>query len=414
MLIQDLYNNNSIIHNFRPSKSAPCSPVKPIGNKGIRSEPFHIIHKVPLGDTPYVIAKNLVDKDPERAIPLFWAAINAGDRQNRAEEAIEAIKSLRSQCSDQAQESLDNILLDLYKFSAIWVKLCNFCCCRDVELDDQIGVLKHKLLLIQQGMAFNGRRTKTAPSQGRNSSYPLYKKQLVYWEFRMGIYATEQLHQAEDAYRRALLIASDNNKMCNLGICLMKQGRISEAKETLRQSNTCDFGRAQQMLKDIESEIMNKDCGEDRVQQSRLFDAFLGFFNEQSSSGSIQSKTEQAIAGTNSLNIDAPPFYSSKLVKNAVATQAQDNSGLGLKRIRSGNAECAPAREVWDYKTRKRSPVKEDSEWAVLPDSNAFEEALMAAVIGTTKTAADNCSNPACQRKVDQRLRVFRRYYSLL
>lgn len=71
----------------------------------------------------------LVDKDPEKAIPLFWSAINAGDRvdsalkdmaivmkqQNRAEEAIEAIKSLRSRCSDQAQDSLDNILLDLYK-----------------------------------------------------------------------------------------------------------------------------------------------------------------------------------------------------------------------------------------------------------------------------------------------------------
>jgi hypothetical protein len=73
--------------------------------------------------------EQLVDKDPEKAIPLFWAAINAGDRvdsalkdmaivmkqQNRAEEAIEAIKSLRRRCSDQAQESLDNILLDLYK-----------------------------------------------------------------------------------------------------------------------------------------------------------------------------------------------------------------------------------------------------------------------------------------------------------
>lgn len=70
-----------------------------------------------------------MDKDPEKAIPLFWAAINSGDRvdsalkdmaivmkqQNRAEEAIEAIKSLRHRCSDQAQESLDNILLDLYK-----------------------------------------------------------------------------------------------------------------------------------------------------------------------------------------------------------------------------------------------------------------------------------------------------------
>jgi hypothetical protein len=73
--------------------------------------------------------EQLVDKDPEKAIPLFWSAINAGDRvdsalkdmaivmkqQNRAEEAIEAIKSLRHRCSDQAQESLDNILLDLYK-----------------------------------------------------------------------------------------------------------------------------------------------------------------------------------------------------------------------------------------------------------------------------------------------------------
>ncbi|KAM0890706.1 hypothetical protein ACQ4PT_026870 [Festuca glaucescens] len=81
----------------------------------------------------------LVDKDPEKAIALFWGAINAGDRvdsalkdmaivmkqQNRAEEAIEAIKSLRSRCSDQAQESLDNILLDLYK--------------RCGRLDDQIS-----------------------------------------------------------------------------------------------------------------------------------------------------------------------------------------------------------------------------------------------------------------------------------
>lgn len=71
----------------------------------------------------------LVDRDPDRAIALFWAAINSGDRvdsalkdmaivmkqQNRPQEAIEAIKSLRSRCSDQAQESLDNVLLDLFK-----------------------------------------------------------------------------------------------------------------------------------------------------------------------------------------------------------------------------------------------------------------------------------------------------------
>ncbi|XP_042496018.1 protein POLLENLESS 3-LIKE 2-like [Macadamia integrifolia] len=127
-MMQDLRNAPP---GFRPCKSAPCSPAKPIGIPRIHSESFHMTHKVPVGDTPYVKAKNvqLMDKDPEMAIPLFWAAINAGDRvdsalkdvaivmkqQNRAEEAIEAIKSLRSRCSDQAQESLDNILLDLYK-----------------------------------------------------------------------------------------------------------------------------------------------------------------------------------------------------------------------------------------------------------------------------------------------------------
>lgn len=71
----------------------------------------------------------LVHKDPEAAIVLFWKAINAGDRvdsalkdmavllkqQDRAEEGIEAIKSFRHLCSKQAQESLDNVLIDLFK-----------------------------------------------------------------------------------------------------------------------------------------------------------------------------------------------------------------------------------------------------------------------------------------------------------
>jgi hypothetical protein len=35
------------------------------------------------------------------------------------------------------------------------------------RLDDQIDLLKHKLHLIHQGMAFNGKRTKTARSQGK-------------------------------------------------------------------------------------------------------------------------------------------------------------------------------------------------------------------------------------------------------
>lgn len=35
------------------------------------------------------------------------------------------------------------------------------------RLDDQITLLRHKLYLIQQGLAFNGKRTKTARSQGK-------------------------------------------------------------------------------------------------------------------------------------------------------------------------------------------------------------------------------------------------------
>ena len=109
----------------------------------------------------------LVDKDPEKAIALFWSAINAGDRvdsalkdmaivmkqQNRAEEAIEAIKSLRSRCSDQAQESLDNILLDLYKASG--------------RTKEEIELLKHKLRKIYLGEAFHGKAAKRVRSHGR-------------------------------------------------------------------------------------------------------------------------------------------------------------------------------------------------------------------------------------------------------
>ncbi|XP_059315616.1 protein SULFUR DEFICIENCY-INDUCED 1-like [Lycium ferocissimum] len=92
---------------------------------------YRVIHKLPPGDSPYVRAKyaQLVEKDPEGAIVLFWKAINAGDRidsalkdmavvmkqQDKAEEAFEAIKSFRYRCSKQTQESLDNVLIDLYK-----------------------------------------------------------------------------------------------------------------------------------------------------------------------------------------------------------------------------------------------------------------------------------------------------------
>ncbi|XP_044487132.1 protein POLLENLESS 3-LIKE 2-like [Mangifera indica] len=529
-MLQDMWNAPP---GFRPTKSAPSSPAKPLGVLRTRSESFHAIHKVPVGDTPYVKAKNvqLVDKDPEKAIPLFWAAINAGDRvdsalkdmaivmkqQNRAEEAIEAIKSLRSRCSDQAQESLDNILLDLYK--------------RCGRLDDQISLLRHKLYLIQQGLAFNGKRTKTARSQGKKFQVSVEQEATrLLGNLGWALMQQNNYIEAEDAYRRALTIAPDNNKMCNLGICLMKQGRIAEAKETLRlvkpavadgprgvDSHLKAYERAQQMLKDLESEMMNK--GGDRVEQSRLFDAFLGsssiwqpqpcrdptvlpttaankaqddFADENSDSNLIlnqiipppqqrsvkqlfpygnswksQPSKDQKVLPTatavkiqdnftdenidlntsvnqlvppqqrsikqlppygNPWNIDAQPFYSSRflkepMVKEPIGNQFQEN----LKRTRSGNAaNSMRVNDIGEYtksfavepekpenKTRRLS--SEDAEKKLtefLPDNKDFEEAIIAAVLGSTNEAGKNdesSTNNAgiFQRKIDKRLKVF-------
>ncbi|XWS45565.1 hypothetical protein CRYUN_Cryun15aG0147500 [Craigia yunnanensis] len=462
---------------FRPSKSAPTSPAKPLGVLRTRSKSFHAIHKVPLGDSPYVRAKNvqLVDKDPERAIPLFWAAINAGDRvdsalkdmaivmkqQNRTEEAIEAIKSLRSRCSDQAQESLDNILLDLYK--------------RCGRLDDQIALLKRKLYLIQQGLAFNGKRTKTARSQGKKFQVSVEQEATrLLGNLGWALMQHNNYIEAEDAYRRALSIAPDNNKMCNLGICLMKQGRITEAKETLRRvkpavadgpkgvdSHLKAYERAQLMLKDLKSEVMNK--GGDRIEQSRLFDAFLGsssiwqpqpckdpisfptakaakshdFADENINSNIMAnqmvipqqtSAKPAAFPFGNSLNIDAPPFYSSKLVKEpAVKDPVENQLQETLKRTRSGNsANSMRVNEMGDYtkpfsaelekpeiKTRRLSASSEekgDKLADLLPDSEDFEEAIIAAVLGPTNEPGKGVgtSTPMIfPKKIDKRLKVF-------
>ncbi|KAK3224350.1 hypothetical protein Dsin_011375 [Dipteronia sinensis] len=539
-MLQDMWNGPP---GFRPSKSAPCSPAKPLGVSRTRSESFHAIHKVPIGDTPYVRAKNvqLVEKDPEKAIPLFWAAINAGDRvdsalkdmaivmkqQNRAEEAIEAIKSLRSRCSDQAQESLDNILLDLYK--------------RCGRLDDQIALLRHKLFLIQQGLAFNGKRTKTARSQGKKFQVSVEQEATrLLGNLGWALMQQNNYIEAEDAYRRALSIAPDNNKMCNLGICLMKQGRINEAKDNLRRvkpavadgprgvdSHLKAYERAQHMLKDLESDMMNK--GGDRVEQSRLFDAFLGsssiwqpqpckdhtvfptttsnavkaqddfadenidsdntivnqmvapppqhkiakqlaasfgnswqlppqlskeqamlptksngvrnhhqddFADENSNSNLIANQrvlpqqriVKQLAPFGNSWNIDARPFYSSKFVKDPIGNQLHER----LKRTRSGNdANSMRVNDIGEFnkplvvepekpenKTRRKLSLSPDKAGnnkltEFLPDDEDFEEAIIAAVLGSTNeagkkdTETNSNTSEVFQMKIDKRLKVF-------
>lgn len=250
--------------------------------------------------------------------------------------------------------------------------------------------------------------------------------------------------EAEDAYRRALAIAPDNNKMCNLGICLMKQGRVGEAKETLRRvkpavvdgprgvdSHLKAYERAQQMLQDLESEMMIKVVGSDnRLEQRKAFESFLGssaiwqpqpcttttfptanshqedqFPDENIVSSNNNNravllpaqKTVKALSfsNPNSLNIDAPPFYSSKFAKEP------------LKRTRSaGNGTASNESRMPENKMRRQSisPEKgeEQEKWAdlMLPDSKDFEDAIIAAALDSTKMES-------CPRKIDKRLKVF-------
>ncbi|KAM7496204.1 hypothetical protein LguiA_020618 [Lonicera macranthoides] len=201
-----------------------------------KEDKFHVIHKVPCGDGPYVRAKHaqLVEKDYEGAIVLFWKAINGGDKVDsalkdmavvmkqleRSEEAIEAIKSFRCLCSKQAQESLDNLLIDLYK-------KCG-------RVDEQIELLKKKLRSIYRGEVFNGKRTKTARSHGKKFQVSVKQETSrilgnLGWAY---IQKTNYL-AAEVVYRKAQIIDPDANKACNLALCLIKLTRYDEARPIL-------------------------------------------------------------------------------------------------------------------------------------------------------------------------------------
>jgi tetratricopeptide (TPR) repeat protein len=199
-------------------------------------EPFHVIHKVPPGDSPYVRAKHaqLVEKDLNAAVILFWKAINAGDRVDsalkdmavvmkqldRTEEAIEAVKSFRHLCSRNAQESLDNVLIDLYK-------KCG-------KIDEQIDLIKRKLRLIFQGEAFNGKPTNTARSHGKKFQVSV-KQETSRLLGNLGwAYMQKKNYMAAEAvYQKAQMIDPDANKACNLGLCLIKQSRYDHARSIL-------------------------------------------------------------------------------------------------------------------------------------------------------------------------------------
>ncbi|PWA74736.1 tetratricopeptide repeat (TPR)-like superfamily protein [Artemisia annua] len=254
------------------------------------SNNFHVIHKVPSGDSPYVRAKHvqLVDNNPSKAVSLFWAAINSGDRVdsalkdmavvmkqlNRSDEAIEAIKSFRHLCEQEAQESLDNILFELYK--------------RSGRVEEQIDLLQAKLKNIEEGNGVDGNRLKLARSQGKKiqitvgQEYSRLLGNLAWAHLQMDKYKT-----AEEIYRKALSLEQDKNKKCNLAICLMYMDKMTEAKfllSTVKNSNRSrdpdeeSYAKSYERAKHVMDELEMEKRGNTGNQVS--FSSFLSRYKE--------------------------------------------------------------------------------------------------------------------------------------
>ncbi|XP_023542327.1 uncharacterized protein LOC111802260 [Cucurbita pepo subsp. pepo] len=232
---------------FRSPQTAAFSERKrSTPNSVNKPDLFHVIHKVPSGDSPYVKAKQvqLIDKDPGKAVSLFWAAINAGDRVDsalkdmavvmkqldRSDEAIEAIRSFRHLCPYDAQESIDNVLIELYK--------------RSGRIQEEIDMLQCKLKQIEEGTVFGGKRTKAARSQGKKVQITIeQEKSRVLGNLAWAFLQLDNVYVAEDYYRRALSLESDNNKKCNLAICLILTNRLVEAKFLLQSVRASSGGK---------------------------------------------------------------------------------------------------------------------------------------------------------------------------
>ncbi|KAF7090415.1 hypothetical protein CFC21_093168 [Triticum aestivum] len=235
----------------------------------------------PALDSPYVRAKQaqLIEKDPNKAVSLFWAAINSGERTesalkdmatvlkqaNRAEEAIEAIRSFRDRCPNEAQESLDNILLDLYKK-----------CGRTKE---QIEMLTVKLRMIDEDLASGRWKTKLSKTHGRVFYLSLRdEKARLLGNLAWAYMQSENYEEAEMLYRQALAIETDYNKECNLAICMMKMGKVAEAKYLLQaipyncndENHVRSFARATEVLRELESQALPSPITQMKSKDSRI------------------------------------------------------------------------------------------------------------------------------------------------
>ncbi|CAF1820078.1 unnamed protein product [Brassica oleracea] len=271
-----------------------------------------------------MIRFQLVEKDPERAIPLFWSAINAGDR-------------------------VDSAL-------------------KDMAMDSPL----------------TGKQTKTAGSQGKKFQVSFEQEATrLLGNLGWALMQRDNFVEAEDDYRRALSIAPDNNKMCNLGICLMKQGRINEAKETLRL---------------VKPAVV--DGGDDRVEQRRLFDTMFGSSSiwlpqpcrEQSmkpkgkpdlrnggyGDENMKTNVNANVVLNNPLRVDAKPFFSSKLINNKEKLKRTRSSSQTMGKLIFGGGD--------EGETNTKDKKAIDSG---LPDSKEFEEAVIMAVLGTETKVLD-------------------------
>ncbi|XP_051200849.1 uncharacterized protein [Lolium perenne] len=261
-----------------PTSGGPVATPLPSGGGGGCSRPPRA---PPALDSPYVRAKQaqLIEKDPNKAVPLFWAAINSGERiesalkdmatvlkqANRAEEAIEAIRTFRDRCPNEAQDSLDNILIDLYKK-----------CGRTKE---QIEMLTVKLRIVDEDLASGRWKTKLSKSHGRVVYLSLRdEKARLLGNLAWAHMQSENYEEAEMLYRQALAIEADYNKECNLAICLMKIGKVAEAKYLL-QSIPCNsndenhvrsLARATEVLREMESQTLPSPITQMKSKDSRI------------------------------------------------------------------------------------------------------------------------------------------------
>ncbi|TQE12048.1 hypothetical protein C1H46_002442 [Malus baccata] len=386
-------------------KTAPPTPPAVPMSERKRMSPsdkddlFHVVHKVPAGDSPYVKAKQvqLIDKDPGKAISLFWAAINAGDRVDsalkdmavvmkqldRAEEAIEAIKSFRHLCPYDSQESLNNVLVELYKVLQ-----------RSGRIEEEIELLESKLKHIDEGIAFCGRRTKTARAQGRKVQITVEQERarilgnLAWAYLQKGDYKT-----AEEYYLKALSLEPDKNKQCNLAICLMHMNRFTEAKHLLQvvrdssgnkpmdESYAKSFERAYQMLTELEAQSVLRPIQQDG--RSYMFSRRRADGREEANLSVDQGKKDRY-------------FKNLCESRSSFSSRMKDNQGdiVGAETTPNVKTYFSPGPAIWDPEVQFSQPRR--SPWGFNEPQMAGENAnALDIVIGGGQNQSSAHSNSA-------------------